>query len=36
LIVELAVVPWTAADVGGFHKAYELSNYGLAGEPATM
>lgn len=21
-----------AADVGGFHKAYELSNYGLAGE----
>lgn len=36
LTVELAVVPWTAADVGGFHKAYELSNYGLAGEPATM
>lgn len=23
-----------AADVGGFHKAYELSNYGLAGGEA--
>jgi hypothetical protein len=25
-----------AADVGGFHKAYEFSNYGLAGAPNML